>query len=115
MRIVTEDELDTDIKPIGEEAEDEKFTPRVPDIGMDDDEVESLEFEYSTRALGDYVVSGPLGSEGTGPGHRFNSVHAALIWLTRRIGGKRIKQRITEAEPYRWAFLVRPPQEKNGK
>lgn len=108
MRIVNEDELDTDIKPLGAEAEDEKYTPRTPDIGMDEDEVETLEFEYSVRAPGDYVVSGPLGPDGGGPGHRFNSVQAALIWLTRRIGGNRIKQRIHEAEAgNRWAFLVK--------
>lgn len=108
MRIVADDE---DVKPLGAEAEEEKFTPRVPDIGMDDDEVELTEFEYSTRAPGDYVVSGPLG-DGGGPGHRFSTVTAALIWLTRRIGGKRIKQRIIEAETgKRWAFLCSPPKE----
>jgi hypothetical protein len=104
VRIVTDDE---DIKPLGEEAEEEVL-PRVPDHSMSDEEVESLPIEYSTRAPDDYVVSGPL-PHGNGPGHRFSSVAAALIWLTRRVGGERIKQRITEAEEGgRWAFLVSP-------
>lgn len=106
FRVVTDDD---ELKEIGEP--EEKYLPRAPDIGMDDEDVEHTEFEYSVRAPDDYVVSGPLG-DGKGPGHRFNSVQAALIWLTRRIGGKRIKQRITEAEDYgRWAFLCSPKKD----
>ncbi len=103
-RVLSNDE---DVKPMGEAAEDDKYLPRAPDIGMDDDDVENTEFEYSDRAPTDYVVSGPLGPDGWGPGQRFNSVAAALIWLTRRVGGNRIKRRIVEAEAgNRWAFLV---------
>lgn len=104
-RIVDEDDIDTPLEE-NEVVPEDKYTPRAPDIGMDDDEVESTEFEYSTRAPGDYVVSGPLG-DGGGPGHRFQTVTAALIWLTRKVGGKRIKQRIRESEAGgRWSFLV---------
>ncbi len=103
-RIVSEEE---DIKPLGEEAEEE-VRPRVPDHSMTDEEVETLPIDYSTRAPDDYVVSGPL-PHGNGPGVRFSSVGAALFWLTRRVGGNRIKQRIHEAEEGgRWAFLVSP-------
>lgn len=107
MRIVDSDD---EPKEIGEK--ELEYRPATPDHSMSDEEVEELEFEYSVRAPGDYVVSGPLGAEGRGPGHRFSTVQAALIWLTRRIGGNRIKQRIHEAESGgRWAFLCRPKED----
>ena len=105
-RVVDPLEDEDDVKPLGEEAEEVEVLPRVPDHSMSEDEVARLPIEYSIRAADDFVISGPLG-DGGGPGRRFSTIAAAMIWATRKYGGKRIKQRIAEAESGgRWAFLI---------
>ena len=45
-----------------------EVAPDVPHCGMDDDEVERTEFQYSTRGPNDYIVSRPTDLFG-GPEH----------------------------------------------
>lgn len=81
----------------------------VPEYHLSDEEVEETEFTYSTRAPEDWVISGPLGSLGGGPGRRFAHVKQAEAWARDKYG-TRLKGRIPEAtlnNGNRWAFLVR--------
>lgn len=83
----------------------------VPDIGMEDADVEATEFEYSTRGPSDWVSSGPLG-DAPGRGRRFDTWEAAEAWA-RGFFGKRLKGRIPEAQrdgANRWAFLIKGPR-----
>lgn len=82
-----------------------------PEYWMDDEEVESVAFNYSTRHPDDWVISGPLG-RARGPGRRFSSWEAAERWA-REFYGNRFKGRIAEADVpdgTRWAFLVKGPR-----
>lgn len=80
-----------------------------PEYHMSDEEVEELEIEYSVRGSNDWVISGPLGSHGLGPGRRFMSMAAARRWVEEKHPG-RIRHDIPEARlsgGNRWAFLLR--------
>lgn len=80
----------------------------VPTIVMGDDIVGKIDFDYSTRAPGDYAVSGPISGRGAGPGREFLSANDAEDW-GREYFGNRFKHRIFESEKGgRWAFLVIP-------
>ena len=84
---------------------------RVPDCHLEDDEVEAAEWDYSTRAPGDWVISGPLPSGGP-PGRRFANWDEAEEWA-RAFYGKRLKHPIWEAQRdggNRWAFLIKGPR-----
>lgn len=79
-----------------------------PTYALDDDEVEATDWDYPDRAEGDWVVSGPLGSEGYGrPGRWFASWKAAERWAREKYGD-RFKRRIPETSQYgaRWGFLI---------
>lgn len=83
----------------------------IPNIGMEAEEVEGTEFEYSTRAPGDWVSSGPLFSGG-GPGRRFDTWDEAERWA-RAFYGTRLKGRIPDAQREghnRYAFLIKGPR-----
>lgn len=78
--------------------EDERYS--TPTHDMDDDAVESTEFEYSDRPSGSWVVSGKLGV-------RFESWKAAEIWARRKYG-KRYIRPVPELDTYgKWGFLIR--------
>jgi hypothetical protein len=86
---------------------------RRPEYHMGDDEVESMEIDYSTRGPGDWVLSGPLGQHGGGPGRRFVSIQQAEAHA-RALHGDRVKCRITEATLFganRWAYLIAAKKE----
>ena len=83
--------------------------PTTPDHLMSDEEVEALPIEYSTRAPGDWVLSGPLGVHGRGPGRRFATLKQAEEHV-RALHGDRVLYRIPEATlngGNRWAWLIR--------
>lgn len=84
----------------------------VPEYWMEDDEVEHQEFRYSTRDPSDWVISGPLGKLGAGPGRRFANWTQAERWA-REFYGARFRGRIAEAAVEghnRWAFLIKGPR-----
>ena len=88
----------------------------VPEYWMEDEEVEDANFAYSTRHPDDWVISGPLGSAGKGPGRRFPSWRAAEVWA-RGFYGRRLRGRVAEAateDGNRWAFVIRGPRGSNG-
>lgn len=77
-----------------------------PDSNMSATEVERVFFEYSTRGPNDWVISGPIGTRGAGPGTNFPSADAAQEWVNEKYG-KRVRQRIYASERGgRWAFLI---------
>lgn len=83
---------------------------------MEDDDVERSEFEYSTRAPEDWVISGPLGRESSGFGRYFDTWEAAEEWA-RGFYDKRLKGRVPEAQRdghNRWAFLIKGPRGQVG-
>lgn len=95
--------------PEDERDELPELTPPGPDITMSDDEVEETEFDYSDRHPNDWVLSGPLGSHGGGPGRRFPSWSWAEQYA-KGLHGDRVLRRIPEAALFggnRWAFLIR--------
>jgi hypothetical protein len=80
-----------------------------PEYHLSDDEVEALEIEYSIRAPEDWVISGPLGAHGGGPGRRFINAQEAERWVREKYGD-RVKYRIMEASNHhgnRWAWLIK--------
>lgn len=84
----------------------------VPEYWMEDADVEQSTFTYSVRHPDDWVVSGPLGNAGAGPGRRFANWKQAERWA-REYYGERFKGRIAEAAVEghnRWAFLIRGPR-----
>lgn len=90
------------------EEEEREEPPETPDHTMADDEVESTEFRYLTRHPNDWVISGPLGAHGKGPGRRFMGWRTAEAHV--RDLGHTILKRIQEAANFggnRWAFLVK--------
>lgn len=86
----------------------------IPDITMEDVEVERLKTNYSARAPTDYVVSGPLRPPGCtngnkGTGRVFETAIAAEEWARERFG-TRFRWRIEESERFgRWAMLIAAP------
>src|SRR5262249_34255847 len=81
----------------------------VPEYWMEDEDVEGLEFGYSTRAEDDWVSSGPLGAHGIGPGRRFAYWDQAEAWA-RTFFGPRFKGVLPEAQregDNGWAFRIR--------
>lgn len=73
----------------------------------DDDLVAGTDFDYSDRAEGDWVLSGPLGPNGHGPGTSCDDMVAAEAHA-RKLHGDRVKRPITDAVPHgRWAFLIK--------
>lgn len=91
---------------------DEDVTPTTPDCTMSEDDVAGMFVEYSTRAPGDWVISGPLGTHGGGPGRRFTNIKQAEAWVREKYG-ERVKYRITEATlsgGNRWAWLIKGAQ-----
>jgi hypothetical protein len=89
--------------------EDDTGAPRTPEYHMDDEDVEALDVDYSVRAPGDWVVSGPLGVHGMGPGRRFANIQQAARWVTEKYG-TRVRHRIPEATlagGNRWAWLIK--------
>lgn len=88
---------------------DEAFPLTTPEYHLSDDDVEGMYVEYSTRAPGDWVISGPLGAHGRGPGRHFVTIGQATRWAREKYG-RRLKGRITEAANFggnRWAFLIK--------
>jgi hypothetical protein len=80
----------------------------IPEYHLNDEDVEGMEIDYSTRAPGDWVISGPL-AHGKGPGRMFATLEEATRWAREKYG-PRLKGRIAEATRWdasRWAFLVR--------
>ena len=73
-----------------------------------EEEVEATEWEYSDRAPTDFLVSGPLGADGVGPGRVFASHRHAEIYVRSKYG-TRVRRAAPEAEMdgERWAFLIR--------
>jgi hypothetical protein len=85
--------------------------PEVPNCYLEDDEVETEEWDYSVRAPGDWVISGPLPS-GSGPGRRFENWDEAEEWA-RAFYGKRLKSPVWDLQRsgcHRWGFLIRGPR-----
>lgn len=92
-----------------EDDELEDVLPSTPDCTMSDEDVEALPVVYSTRGPKDWVLSGPLGVHGGGPGRRFATIAQARAHVEQLHPGK-VKERITEATingRNRWAFLIR--------
>ncbi len=85
--------------------------PGAPNLGMSDADVESTDFDYTTRSKEDWVSSGPLGENGHGKGRCFSTWVAAEAWA-REFYGERYKGRKPE-EPNsggRWAFIIKGPR-----
>jgi hypothetical protein len=85
-----------------------------PSVELTEEEVEVTEWEYSDRAPTDFLVSGPIGAEGTewaGPGRAFSSHRHAEIYVRSKYGN-RVRRAAPEAEMDgdRWAFLIRATQ-----
>src|SRR5690242_19782929 len=83
-----------------------------PECWMEAEEVEAGCFAYSTRHPDDWVISGPLGPRGSGPGRRFMSWRLAEKWA-REFYGERLRGRVAEAAiegGNRWAFVIRGPR-----
>lgn len=92
-----------------DDDETEKPPLTTPEYHLSDGEVEEMEVEYSTRHPSDWVISGPLGPHGRGPGRRFNSWKAAKRWAEEKYGS-RLRGRLREAAMFggnRWAFLIK--------
>ena len=104
-----ENDRDTD-EP--SEQSDEIVVERAPDHTMSDEDVERTQFEYSTRdPVTDRVISGPLGSNTSGPGRHFRTWADAWLWACNKYGNRFLGQ-IPEARRNggnRWAVLVRFP------
>jgi hypothetical protein len=80
--------------------------PKTPDLHMEDDEVESTEFEYSDRHPTDWVVSGPL-ADNRERGRWFRGMRDAEAWCREKYGDKFIRM-IPEAKiGKRWAALIK--------
>lgn len=99
------------LPPSTEPLDNEDDTPvlTTPEYHLHDDEVEGMFIDYSTRAPEDWIVSGPLGPHGRGPGRHFPSMKLAWKWAKEKYG-TRLKKRIIEATRFggnRWAFLIR--------
>lgn len=91
--------------------DDEDETPvlTTPEYHLSDDDVEGMFVDYSTRAPEDWVISGPLGEHGRGPGRHFASMKEARGWAKEKYGA-RVRRQIIEARRFggnRWAFLIR--------
>lgn len=78
----------------------------VPTYELSEEEVETTEWDYSDRAVDDWVLSGPCGDNEAGPGRYFETLARALVWARMKYGA-RVKRPIYEALPDRWAILVR--------
>ncbi len=92
-----------------EPDEPEDVAPSEPDHTMGDREVEDSDFLYSTRHPKDWVLSGPLGPHGRGPGRRYPS-WAWAEQFARKVHGAKVLCRVPEAAVNggnRWAFLIR--------
>lgn len=88
-----------------------KETDSVPTHLMSDEIVGKIDFDYSTRGPGDYVISGPLTGRGKGRGREFDTIDDAENWARQHFGN-RFKYRIPESgKGGRWAILIAPPGE----
>lgn len=83
------------------ESEDEGIEPpaEIPTI----DNL-PLVVDYSTRAPGDFVISGPCG-DGRGKGRYFRNHGSAYQWAATKYGLRRVSR--VEAGEFRWAVLVK--------
>lgn len=93
--------------------EAEAVIPVIPDITVEDDEIENLNIDYSTRAPEDWVSSGPLGPNGYGRGRHFDTWEDVERWGREFYGAryKGLKGTAEEREGQaRWAILVRGPR-----
>jgi hypothetical protein len=104
-------DLNFDLSDIPETPDElnEDLPLTIPEYHLNDDEVEGMFVDYSTRGPNDWVVSGPLGSHGGGPGRKFATMKEAWSWAKEKYG-QRLKGRITEATLWscnRWAFLIK--------
>lgn len=109
------------MSPEYNELDDEEVEERTPNVHMSDEDVEALPVEYSIRAPGDWVISGPLGAHGHGPGRHFPRIRDAEEWVRGKYGDL-VRWRIKEAsrstnaglgDPEmrggnRWAYLIKP-------
>jgi hypothetical protein len=94
---------------MSQSKDDDPVAPRTPGYFMEDADVEEMDVEYSDRGPGDWVLSGPLGVLGGGPGRRFATIAQAEAHV-RRLHGDRVVRRIMEATTNgsnRWAWLIR--------
>ena len=81
----------------------------IPEWWMEPADVENSEFQYSARAPGDWVISGPLGATSIRRGRRFMSWRAAEMWA-RDFYGTRFNGRVAEVcfeGSMTWAFHVK--------
>lgn len=90
-----------------------------PECWMDEDEVESLNVDYSFRSSDDWVSAGPVGGSWTDTQLKqerrrwFANWTQAEEWA-RTFYGKRYKRPVPEAAlGNRWAFLIRGRGQKN--
>lgn len=100
---------DFDPATLPDPDEDETSPLTIPEYHLSDDDVEAMDVDYSTRHPSDWVISGPLGEHGRGPGRKFDTMKEAWFWAKGKYGRK-LKGRITEATLFggnRWAFLVK--------
>jgi hypothetical protein len=74
--------------------------PEIPSIDKLPDVV-----DYSTRAPGDFVLSGPLG-EGKGVGRHFDTLEEAAQWAVSKYGKNRVGV-LQEQGEFRWALLIK--------
>jgi hypothetical protein len=86
---------------------------RVPEFFMAPEEIENLRIPYSTRAVGDWVVSGPVGDlPDSRGGRRFDSWEDAEEWAKSKYGNKfrgRVAA-IVDSATNRWGFLIKKIQ-----
>jgi hypothetical protein len=92
-----------------DEEEDRVVVPTTPHCSMTPEEVADMPVEYSDRHPSDWVLSGPLGPHGGGPGRRFAHIGQAAAHV-KALHGDRVLKRIPEATicyRNRWAFLIK--------
>lgn len=119
------------MEPEDEELETELSTPRVIDVGDDEDlppdpeqdtaqpeawmepeEVEHLNIPYSTRPPGSWIISGPLGltwRKDKRGGRRFGSWGSAEAWAREKYGSDFIgpHEPLRSSDVPRWGFVIR--------
>lgn len=77
-----------------------------PSVDSSLEEVEQSTYDYPDSPPDSFVVSGPLGPEGGGPGRRFPTIEDAECWAIDKYG---VARRLVESElGGRWAFRVKP-------
>lgn len=82
---------------------------RIPEHWLEPEDVEQLDVPYSTRAAGDWIISGPIGDfPDQRGGRRFDSWEDAELWAKDKYSSK-FKGRVADlvnSATNRWGFFI---------